>query len=105
MRNGRLGRLISKSPGGDARRSTGDASFGRGLVQFAVAGSHVGGVDFSCHGRPLTRWWLKLPGIFAGKRNVHKLHPDGQGGAASGFFVAEGFLFVVADPHAAGQRR
>src|SRR6266849_2756623 len=74
------------------------------LMRFAVAGRDVWSVDFPRNrGVPLTRYRLEFAGILAGQRDVHELHPDGQGGAGSRLFFAKGFLFVVADPDATGE--
>src|ERR1017187_10378241 len=76
---------------------------GSRLMRFAVAGCDVWRVDFLLRNSRvrLRRRGLKVARIFAGQRDVHELHPDGQSGAGSGLFVAKEFFFVVADPHSA----
>src|SRR5580658_1753860 len=76
------------------------------LMQFAVAGRYVWSVDFFLRddGVQRRRSRVELAGIFAGQRGGHEPHPDGQGGVAAGLLLAEGFLFVIADPDAAGER-
>src|SRR5271155_3863948 len=73
---------------------------------FAVAGRDVWSVDFFLRDDRvlLRRHRLKFSWIFACQGNGHKLHPDGQRGAASSFLLSEGLFFVVAYPHATGER-
>ena len=57
-------------------------------MQFAVAGSYVGSIYFMRHRSAFGGWRLELARIFAGESCAHELHPDGEGGVASCFFVA-----------------
>lgn len=73
-------------------------------MRFAIARRDVRRIYLLCDGS--CAWWrhrLKLARILPGKRSVHELNPDGEGGVASSFFVAESFLLVVADPDSAGE--
>src|ERR1019366_3433942 len=73
------------------------------LVQFAVPRRDVRRIDSLLRNGRIYRSRRKreFAGIFSRQRDVHELHPDGQGGVGSGLFLSEGFFFVVADPYAA----